>query len=81
MRGGVFSKNIWEGASERRNENIIVSGPLKIFLGIFFTNFLAFHHFFFIFHLQFFIRLFDRIELATYPNKPFDLIEPNQQKF
>jgi hypothetical protein len=34
MRGGVFSKNIWEGAneraSERRNDNIIVSGPLKI---------------------------------------------------
>jgi len=30
MRGGVFSKNIWEGASERRNENIIVSGTLKI---------------------------------------------------
>jgi hypothetical protein len=30
MRGRVFSKNIWEGASERRNENIIVSGPLKI---------------------------------------------------
>jgi hypothetical protein len=29
MRGGVFSKNIWEGASERRNENIIVSGTLK----------------------------------------------------
>jgi hypothetical protein len=28
MRGGVFSKNIWEGASERRNENIIVSGTL-----------------------------------------------------
>jgi hypothetical protein len=32
MRGGVFSKNIWEGASERRNENIIVSGTLKISL-------------------------------------------------
>jgi len=30
MRGGVFSKNIWEGASERRNENIKVSGTLKI---------------------------------------------------
>jgi hypothetical protein len=30
MRGGVFSKNIWEGASERRNENIIVSGTLKM---------------------------------------------------
>ena len=30
MRGGVFSKNILEGASERRNENIIVSGTLKI---------------------------------------------------
>jgi hypothetical protein len=29
MRGGVFSKNIWEGASERRNENVIVSGTLK----------------------------------------------------
>ena len=29
MRGGVFSKNIWERASERRNENIIVSGTLK----------------------------------------------------
>jgi len=29
MRGVVFSKNIWEGASERRNENIIVSGTLK----------------------------------------------------
>jgi len=29
MRGSVFSKNIWEGASERRNENIIVSGTLK----------------------------------------------------
>jgi hypothetical protein len=29
MRGGVFSKNIWEGASERRNENIIVLRPLK----------------------------------------------------
>ena len=33
MRGGVFSKNIWEGAKERRgerrNENIIVSGTLK----------------------------------------------------
>ncbi len=30
MRGGVFSKNIWEGAKERaKNENIIVSGPLK----------------------------------------------------
>jgi hypothetical protein len=32
--GGVFSQNIWEGgregASERRNENIIVSGPLKM---------------------------------------------------
>jgi hypothetical protein len=28
MRGGVFRKNIWEGASERRNENIIVSGTL-----------------------------------------------------
>ena len=27
---GVFSKNIWEGASERRNENIILSGTLKI---------------------------------------------------
>jgi hypothetical protein len=31
MRGGVFSKNIWEGASERRserrNENIIVWDP------------------------------------------------------
>jgi len=26
MRGGVFSKNIWGGGSERRNENIIVSG-------------------------------------------------------
>jgi len=25
MRGGVFSKNIWEGAKEQRNENIIVS--------------------------------------------------------
>ena len=31
MLGGVFSKNIWEGASERRNENIIVSGTLKIY--------------------------------------------------
>ncbi len=30
MRGGVFSKNILEGASERRNENIIVSGTLKM---------------------------------------------------
>jgi hypothetical protein len=30
MRGGVFGKNIWEGASERRNENKIVSGSLKI---------------------------------------------------
>jgi len=29
MRGGVFSKNIWEGASNRRNENIMVSGTLK----------------------------------------------------
>jgi len=29
MGGGVFSKNIWEETSERRNENIIVSGPLK----------------------------------------------------
>ena len=29
MGGGVFSKNIWEGASERRNENIVVSGTLK----------------------------------------------------
>ena len=33
MRGGVFSKNIWERrseqGSERRNENIIVSGTLK----------------------------------------------------
>jgi len=33
MRGGVFSKNIWEGASERRserrNENIIVWDPKK----------------------------------------------------
>jgi alpha 1,2-mannosyltransferase len=29
MRGGVFSKNIWERQSERRNENIIVSGTLK----------------------------------------------------
>ncbi len=28
MRTGVFSKNIWEGAIERRNENIIVSGTL-----------------------------------------------------
>jgi hypothetical protein len=27
MRGGIFSKNIWEGASERRNENIIVWDP------------------------------------------------------
>jgi len=35
MRGGVFSKNIWEGASERRNENIIVSGTLKTLLQIF----------------------------------------------
>jgi len=24
MRRGVLSKNVWEGASERRNENIIV---------------------------------------------------------
>jgi hypothetical protein len=31
MRGGVFSQNIWEGASERRDENIIVSGTLKKF--------------------------------------------------
>ncbi len=35
MRGGVFSKIFGseggrEVASERRNENIIVSGPLKI---------------------------------------------------
>jgi len=30
MRRGVLSKNIWEGASKRRNENIIVSGTLKI---------------------------------------------------
>ena len=30
MRESVFSKNICEGASERQNENIIVSGPLKI---------------------------------------------------
>jgi hypothetical protein len=34
MRGGVFSKNIWEGASERaserRNENIIVWDPKNI---------------------------------------------------
>ncbi len=29
MRGGILSKNIWEGGSERRNENIIVSGTLK----------------------------------------------------
>jgi hypothetical protein len=29
MHGGVFSKNR-EGASERRNENIIVSGTLII---------------------------------------------------
>jgi len=29
MREGVLSKNIWEGASERRNENIIVSWTLK----------------------------------------------------
>ena len=27
MRRDVFSKNIWEGTSERQNENI-VSGPL-----------------------------------------------------
>ncbi len=26
--GVVLVKNIWEGASERRNENIIVSGTL-----------------------------------------------------
>jgi hypothetical protein len=30
MRGDVFSKNIWEGASQRRNENILVSGTLKM---------------------------------------------------
>ncbi len=29
MRGSAFSKNIWEGVRERRNENIIVSGTLK----------------------------------------------------
>jgi hypothetical protein len=29
MHGGVFSKNIGEEASKRRNENVIVSGPLK----------------------------------------------------
>ena len=29
MSRGVFSKNIWEGASERQNENIIVSKTLK----------------------------------------------------
>jgi len=33
MRGGVFSKIIWEGASERRNENIIVSGTLTRLYG------------------------------------------------
>jgi hypothetical protein len=32
MREGVYSKNIWEGASERRNENIIVSWTLKIYI-------------------------------------------------
>jgi len=30
MRGGVFSKNICEEASEQQNENIKVSGTLKI---------------------------------------------------
>jgi hypothetical protein len=29
MRRGVLCKNIWKGASERRNENIIVTGTLK----------------------------------------------------
>jgi hypothetical protein len=29
MHGDVFSKNIWERAKERRNENMIVSEILK----------------------------------------------------
>jgi hypothetical protein len=34
MRGGVFINNIWDGASERRNENIILSGTLKTLIFI-----------------------------------------------
>jgi hypothetical protein len=56
MRGGIFSKNIWEGASERRNENIIVWDPKNMILRKSVSFFFFFLNNFIIIQFEFFVN-------------------------